>query len=378
MEAGAKFVYDTKRCRSWCAMRHPNIQPWLHCSSYGGCLSLAEVRVEECTAEARTILNGTTLETLLTPSLWQQLAFFALVKPSRDMLPVRSLYSRTDHTNIGVNPLTSKEPIWYAGHHLAASKLKTRHVPQIIRAFRLVPHGLQEGMNTTSLGKREFDPAKDDFFRAIIEERKTLSKKHPHYLLLKIIANSLYGILGELNKYEYRKNRAKRLLIFSGENKREQSRCTVERPGDWQFLPAAALITAGGRLMLAIMEHMVERRGGTYLLTDTDSIYLVASQNGGSISCPGGPSKLGDGASANKAITWKQVDQIRAKLNSLNPCNRNLVKEILRPNMPPHSQAIVIGGAVFGGIKKRFLARLLPSYIHNGPQKTQGAASRHR
>jgi hypothetical protein len=187
---------------------------------------------------------------------------------------------------------------------------------------------------------------------------------------LKIIANSLYGILGELNKYEYRKNRAKRLLIFSGENKREQSRCTVECPGDWQFLPAAALITAGDRLMLVTMEHMVERRGGTYLLTDTDSMFLVTSQNGGLISCPGGPYKLGHGASANRAITWKQVDQICAKLNSLNPCNRNLVKEILWPNMAPHLQAIVIGGAVFGGIKKRFLARLLPSCIHNGPQKT--------
>jgi hypothetical protein len=142
MEAGAKFVYDTKRCRSWCAMRPPNIQLWLHCSSYAGCLLLAELTVEDCTTEARTILNGTTLETLLTPSLWQQLAFFALVKPSRDILPVRSLYSRTDHTNIGVNPLTSKEPIWYAGPDLAESKLKARHVPQIIRAFRLVPHGL--------------------------------------------------------------------------------------------------------------------------------------------------------------------------------------------------------------------------------------------
>src|SRR5215470_5215468 len=124
------------------------------------------------------------------------------------------------------------------------------------------------------------------FFRAIIEERKSLPKKHPHYLLLKIIANSLYGIFAELNKYEYGKNNPKQLDVFSGEHNFDQPTRVVERPGRWQFPPAAALITGGGRLILAILESMVRKRHGTYLLTDTDSMLFVAARNGGLVQCP--------------------------------------------------------------------------------------------
>ncbi len=143
-------------------------------------------------------------------------------------------------------------------------------------------------MRPTSIGTREIDPAQNGFFRAIIEERKTLPKAHPHYLLLKIIANSLYGIFAELNKYEYGKNKAKLLDVFSGEHTFDETTCVIERPGKWHFPPAAALITAGGRLMLSILECMVEDLGGTYLLTDTDSMLFVASQKGGLVACPGG------------------------------------------------------------------------------------------
>ena len=94
-------------------------------------------------------------------------------------------------------------------------------------------------------------------------ERKKLPKSHPRYLLLKIIANALYGIFAELNKDEYGKNSAKQLYVFSGEHKFKQPAFAVERPGRFQFPPAAALITAGGRLMLAILEHLAKGLGGT-------------------------------------------------------------------------------------------------------------------
>jgi hypothetical protein len=106
-------------------------------------------------------------------------------------------------------------------------------------------------MKSVSIGSRVIRPEMDDFFLVIIEERKKLPEQHPHYLLLKIIANSLYGIFGELNKSEYGKNNAKKLHVFSGEHKFKQPTFIVETPGRWQFPPAAALITAGGRLILA-------------------------------------------------------------------------------------------------------------------------------
>jgi DNA polymerase elongation subunit (family B) len=120
------------------------------------------------------------------------------------------------------------------------------------------------------------------------------------------------------------------LDVFSGQHKFDQPTFVVERPGRFQFAPAAALITAGGRLMLAVLERIVNDLGGTYLLTDTDSMHFVASKSGELVPCPGGPHRMRTGAPAIKAITWKQVDGICARLNRLNPYDRNVVEEILK------------------------------------------------
>ncbi len=293
-------------------------------------LTAANLEVVDCTTEARQALEGVNVGTILKPSKWSELAFFASIKPSGDMLPVRALYSDLGETNIGLNPLTAHEPIWYAGPDLAASKIATGRPPQIIEAFRLLPHGMQEGMKTTVVGTRTIDPKEDDFFRVVIEERKKLPKSHPHNLLLKIIANALYGVFAELNKEEFGKNSAKELEVFSGEHNFQQSTFVVERPGKLQFPPAAALITAGGRLMLAILERMVRDLGGTYLLTDTDSMLFVASKRGGLIPCPGGLLTTTTGVPAIKAITWKQVQGLCRRLNSLNPYDKTVVEEILK------------------------------------------------
>lgn len=185
-------------------------------------------------------------------------------------------------------------------------------------------------MKSTAIGTRTIDPVKDDFFRVVIEERKNLPKLHPHYLLLKIIANALYGIFAELNKEEFGKNNRKQLEVFSGEYKFIQPTFSVERPGRWQFPPAAALVTAGGRLMLAILERKAKELGGTYLLTDTDSMFFVASEKGGLYTCPGGSYEPKNGTAAVKALTWKQVEALCAELNSLNPYDPNIVSDILK------------------------------------------------
>jgi hypothetical protein len=293
-------------------------------------LTAANVEVEKCSEEAQNSLVGIDIKTILEPPKWLKLGFFASIQPSGDVLPVRALYSETGDTNIGLNPLTANERIWYAGPDLAASKLLTGSTPEIIEAFKLVPGVVQDGMEDAFIGTRKIHPETDDFFRVVIEERKKLLKSHPHYLLLKIIANALYGIFAELNKNEYGKNDAKQLDVFSGEHKHVETTVVVERPGRFQFAPAAALITAGGRLMLAVLQRLIEDQHGTYLLTDTDSMLFVASKKGGVIPCPGGQHKMADGTPAIKAITWKQVDEICAKVNALNPYDPKVIADILK------------------------------------------------
>jgi hypothetical protein len=295
-------------------------------------LTASKIKVERCTLDARKVLRRVDSKSVLRPETWSELAFFAAVKPEEDLLPVRTLYGETGDTNIGLNPLTSNHPIWYAGPDLVAAKLLTGRPPKITDAFRLVPLEMQTGMKTTRIGTREFDPAEpeDDFFRVVIEERKKLPKTHPHYLLLKIIANALYGTFAELNKESFGKNSQKRLKVYSGDHYHEEGVFDVERPGNWQFPPAAALITAGGRLMLAIMQSMARKKGGTYLLTDTDSMLYVAAERGGVVPCAGGPEKLADGSPAVRAMSWTQVEEICEELNGLNPYDRNTIGRILK------------------------------------------------
>jgi hypothetical protein len=98
-----------------------------------------------------------------------------------------------------------------------------------------------------------------------------------------------------------------------------------ERPGKYCFPPLAALITSGARLMLALAEREVERRGGTYVMEDTDSMAIVATEHGGLVACPGGRYKLDDGREAVRAITWKDVEEIRDRFESLNPYDKTHV-----------------------------------------------------
>jgi hypothetical protein len=116
-------------------------------------LTAANVEVEDCTKEARGILDGVGAETILDPSLWPRLAFFASVKLSGDLLPVRAFYGESGETNIGLNPLTSPEPIWYAGPDLAASRLAKEFTPQIVEAFRIVSHGVQNRQGNCLIGR---------------------------------------------------------------------------------------------------------------------------------------------------------------------------------------------------------------------------------
>ena len=140
----------------------------------------------------------------------------------------------------------------------------------------------------------------------------------------------MYGIFAELNTYHYGKNRAQQLDVYSGNRQFDQPTFVEERPGRWHFPPAAALITAGGRLMLATLEDLVERRKGTYLLMDTDSILFVASKNGGWIPCPGGRHKTANGEPAVRALSWNEVEEICAEINHLNPYDPTRVSDILK------------------------------------------------
>ena len=177
--------------------------------------------------------------------------------------------------------------MWFAGPDTAGSVLLTGRLPKTLRAVRIEPLGVQQGMKSLKLGTGSINPYVDDFFRKVIEERKGKQKTNPLYYFLKIQANSgRYGIYAEINRFQVGKNRAKKIGIFSGGLTGTERTC-IGSAGRWYFPPVASLITSGGRLLLVMLERMVAEARRTYLMCDTDSRAIVSLEHGGLVQCKG-------------------------------------------------------------------------------------------
>jgi hypothetical protein len=98
-----------------------------------------------------------------------------------------------------------------------------------------------------------------------------------------------------------------------------------EEPGEYCFPPAAALITAAARLMLALLERTVEDSGGNYAFCDTDSMAIVATEQPGLVKCRNPRSVQKNDCESIKSLSWGQVDEIVQKFGQLNPYDRKIV-----------------------------------------------------
>jgi len=295
------------------------------------------IEIEACTDDAGAMLAAVTAETIRNPATWRELSFYAQIVPDGDVVPVRAEYSANGGTfNIGVNPFHDDQPHWYAGPDLAASVLLTGKVPEILQAFRLVPVGMQSSLRAVDLrGSVSVDPASGDFFRTVIEERKRaktradLSPEERARLdrFLKVLANSgSYGVFVESNPKELPAGETAPVTVYGPDATPFASRAMQpETPGAFSFPPIAALITAGARLVLALIERMVSDAGGTHAFCDTDSMAIVASESGGLVPCSGGPHRLPDGRDAIYALSWHEVDEIAGELAALNPYDPDAV-----------------------------------------------------
>jgi hypothetical protein len=280
-------------------------------------LTAESVSFEDDTENVRRLLKGISLDQCFNPTLWGSFKFFALVQPDDDILPVRTVYDGVTNS-IGNNYLSSDVPIWFAGCDLIASVIRTRKVPHILRAIRMVSHGKQAGMRTVNLrgSMVEIDPYKDDLFRKVIEQRKLHKADKALYYWLKILANSIYGFFVELNPEIHSKNVT--VNVWSGEKNLVDSTDVTEKKGQWFFPPLASLITSAGRLLLAMTEACVEEKKGTYIFCDTDSLACISAEIGGPLDIPG--------AAGLRILSWKEVRDIVNRFTSLNPYNPEAVR----------------------------------------------------
>jgi hypothetical protein len=290
------------------------------------------IEARDATDETRALLESADLEACFEQDLWKRLSVLVLVDPDDDILPVRGRYQEgRDGWQIGIN-IVQGDARWHALADVIASKLLTGRTPGVLRAVELHAQGHLPDLKTLRLpGGIAVDPARDDLFRVLIEERQRLAsdpgmpedERDRTRLFLKILANATaYGIFAELNRKEHRG----RVRIFAENGEafiRSISR--IEEPGEFCFPPIPALIAAGARLMLAMLERSVADRGGVYVFCDTDSMAVVSGARQRRVECPGGSLRLESGAAAVSALAWSELDEIVARFALVNPYDRSVV-----------------------------------------------------
>jgi DNA polymerase III epsilon subunit-like protein len=293
-------------------------------------LTAKRIRVIDATEEVKQFLETVLPDDLFDPATWRHLPAIVEVLPDGDVLPARSRYGDEVHSTygIGVNPLSSHSPLWYTVADCIAAKLRTGKAPRVLRALRYRPEGKQQLTPVKLQGQVLIDPTTDDFFRqAIVERRKVKQGEAPYDTLsqgerdclqkfTKVLVNATsYGIYMQMDRQDGMTARVQAHGLTTVE--REIS--GPEKLGPYCFPPLATLITGGARLMLALAEYEVHRRGGQYALMDTDSLAIGATKTGGLIPCLGGRERLPDGTAAIRALSWDEVEAVRDRFCPLNP-----------------------------------------------------------
>lgn len=290
----------------------------------------------DVTEDVRALVAAHDLtERLFDPATWREDVGITLVQldhPRGVILPVRAGYDpgARDY-GIAVIPLTYDGQLWYTLPDVLAAAILAEAPVAISRALRLIPRGQQKGLRPVPLrGGREVHPRSGhNPFVAMIEERhriKHTTDMDPDEqkrldLFLKITANATaYGSLARFD----RRDEIKRVpvTVYGPGNDGFPDRTQhPEDPGPYCFPPVAASISAGARLMLALIERLVTDVGGTYAFMDTDSIAIVATPAGGAVPCPTAD------ADTVTALSHSQVGQVLRRFESLNPYGADVVND---------------------------------------------------
>jgi transcriptional regulator with XRE-family HTH domain len=307
----------------------------------------ATVRIEVATDEIRRLLGTVNRADLLEPATWRGLNVLCLIEPDGDVLPTRGQYDPDSaEWTVSRGPVgTWPRPGWWPLPDVLASVVlnpeKTR--PRLVRALRLVGDGVQDSLRPIRFrGVVPFDPSTQDFFKLLVGERAKVKGEKPPAPYdalspserrafewgLKLAVNSAaYGLLVEVNRRRPGYRQTPEVRVWTGSDEPGQGYFVARVPrleenGRWYFPPLAALVTAGARLILALLQSLVTERGGTFAYSDTDSMTIASSQEGGIYQLP-------DGSTAT-LLTYAEVDEIQSTLDRLNPFDRSVIPHLLK------------------------------------------------
>jgi hypothetical protein len=312
----------------------PAISDLLNCREI---LCAESLEFADFAAGAREMVERVTLDDCFGPEFWKQLRWFALVEPQEDVVPMRAKFGKSDDSDptLGWDFLTSKQPIWITGPDVVAAKLMTGKPLKILKAIKVIPNGA--GLEPVKLyNQLEVDPLRDDLAVKLVELRSSLKNKNPELAAgLKVAANSAaFGLLCQMNVKDL--DQPSPLHVFSGQASYFTPIENVwEQPAEFYCPVLASLVTGGSHLLCAMLERTVRDMGGQIAAMDTDSAMIVSTKDGGVVPCAGGPHRLENyqlstGYAAVRALSFAEVDRIRARFEPLNPWRDTLKAPFLK------------------------------------------------
>ena len=247
---------------------------------------------EDATADTQTFLDRVMVNDLHIPKTWRELHVLVQVLPEADIFPVRARYGSEPIATIGLNYLSSSQPLWFTLADCIASKLLTGKSPKVIQALRFRPKDAQPELRSVAISGNEqyrIDPKKDDFYKRVIDLRRSVKKRRDEckeegadeaelkrldseQLALKILANATsYGVFIELNVEDADEDEGD-FEIHTALGSRRTHSAKWEKPGDFFHPLLGTLITGAARLMLAITERLLIDEGLDWAFCDTDSM----------------------------------------------------------------------------------------------------------
>jgi hypothetical protein len=241
----------------------------------------------EATDEVRAFVENCDLAHLRDPATWQRLHCIVQVRPQADVFPIRAQYEPDKPATIGVNRLTSREPMWFTLADVLAAKLLGGKVPEIVSAIRFEAMGPQADLKPVMLAGVEVRPSTDDFYALLINQRRRVQAMEDEAPAdekaalgasqqgLKILANSTsYGIFVELNVQQLDSSQVVTCYDFRGVG-RKITTSKIEDTGRYYHPLLGSLITGAARLMLALAERNALDLGLGWAFCDTDSLAIA-------------------------------------------------------------------------------------------------------
>jgi single-strand DNA-binding protein len=219
-------------------------------------------------------------------------------------------------------------PLPYPGPDVVAATIQSRRTPTMLRTSSVVASGRQE---VGARGLRDTLPVLPDLVLHVNDDPVLWLVRHRRHARAAgdaAVAAELHAVVNSL--VSGNPSRVDELRRRAGRGWEP-----IERFGPWAFLPIAATVTAGTRLLLAVLDRMVRDRGGLVIYRDTDSSLILSSPDGGEL-------VVADG-SVVRLLSWAEVDEIMAKFAPLSPDPGWPVWKVERgtPDQPLH--ALVFG-----------------------------------